>query len=121
MSDNNNCEYLVTLQDPFPLFPGESLEGSNAGGKLVKERGLSREWSLLGYICQVGGAENRMRNVLNPHLHSSSSLLFSSIGSYDRAIHKLPVVFANHAIHLRALVDLPEDKDGHAHKAGDKW
>ena len=72
-------------------------------------------------MCWVGGTENRMRNVLNPHLHSSSSLLFSSIGSYDRAIHKLPVVFANHAIHLRALVDLPEDKDGHAHKAGDEW
>ena len=43
MLDNNNCEYLVTLQDPFPLFPGESLEGGNAGGKLVKEKGLCRE------------------------------------------------------------------------------
>ena len=66
----------------------------------------------------MGGAENRLMNI---HLQSLSSLLFSFIGSYDRAIHKLPVVFANHAIHLRALVDLPEDKDGHAHKAGDEW
>ena len=51
---------------------------------LSKEKGLCREWSFLGYICWVGGGENRMRNVLNPHLHSSSSLLFSSKGSYDR-------------------------------------
>ena len=44
-----------------------------------------------------------------------------TLGSYDRAIHKLPVILADHGIHLRALVDLPEDKDGHSHKAGDEW
>ena len=38
-----------------------------------------------------------------------------------KAIHKLPVILADHGIHLRALVDLPEDRDGHSHKAGDEW
>ena len=33
---------------------------------------------------------------------------------------KLPVIKANHGIHLKALVDI-EDNEGVARKAGDEW
>ena len=49
------------------------------------------------------------------------SIAHTLLGSYDRAIRKLPIVLADHGIHLKALVDLPEDKDGRSHKAGDEW
>ena len=40
---------------------------------------------------------------------------------YSTAIKKLPVVAANHGIHLMALVDIPAVGDSPARRAGDEW
>ena len=40
---------------------------------------------------------------------------------FARAVKKLPVIKAEHGIHLRALVDIPAGDAGPAHKSGDEW
>ena len=40
---------------------------------------------------------------------------------YSRAIKKLPLIKADHGIHLLALVDIDGDEFGPARKAGDEW
>ena len=39
---------------------------------------------------------------------------------FARAVKKLPVIKAEHGIHLRALVDIPAGDAGPAHKSGDE-
>lgn len=40
---------------------------------------------------------------------------------YEQAVKPLPVIRAQHALHLRALVDIESDVEGAKRKAGDEW
>ena len=40
---------------------------------------------------------------------------------YMQAVKQLPVIKADYALHLRALVDVEKDETGRPRKAGDEW
>ena len=44
-----------------------------------------------------------------------------SVVDYAAAVKPLPIIKAQHGLHLRALVDIEEDETGAKRREGDEW
>lgn len=69
---------------------------------------------------------NRFAYLVNYRLYWCIFLLYQHIHlshciDYTKAVKKLPIIKAEHGIHLRALVDIPSDDTGPARKADEEF
>ena len=83
----------LLLQEPFPLYPGEELEGAPAKGTYNT------------YVC----------NIKTKHFSTHTNADFS------RAVKGLPHVKAHHGLHLRALAAIERDESGVKRREGEEW
>jgi major vault protein len=73
------------------------------------------------YDLRFGHNEIRLHGEPFPLFPGESLPEAGSGKDYTKAIKKLPLVKADHAIHLQAIMDFDPDANGPGHKAGDEW
>ena len=86
----------LRLQEPFPLYPGEQLEGAPPKGSKPPPSTIIIYCPLF-LPCYVTGAD------------------------FSRAVKALPHVKADHGLHLRALATIDKDESGTKRTEGEEW